>query len=258
MKIKILIGLFVVIPFFSQAQIVLNPSEVVKEFEKSSITFELIDKSYDLSKSKPILIGSGFLVLKNHIRYAVTNAHVQKIKKKDYVQVIGINTEYGKVYGEVKLITEDKTKDVAIFEYNGDAFSKKIVPDSIKSHQLSIRISSFAKDNEISPGNVIVSIGYPLNLGWDSLKNNPVVRSGIVAQEIQNNGMFLIDGMSNPGNSGSPVFDVNRKKFIGMISRGPSDRISAYDINGKLIASLPYNSGLTFCISASEILKLIP
>ena len=169
-----------------------------------------------------------------------------------------MNTEIGKLYGKVKFIGEDKNKDIAIFEYDGSVFSNKEIPDSVKSKQTNIGISYFAKDNEIVPGNAIISIGYPLTLGWDSLENSPIIRSGIVAQKIQKDGKFLIDGISNPGNSGSPVFDLNNARFIGMISSGPADRITAFDENGNLIASLPYNSGLTICIAASEILKLLP
>jgi hypothetical protein len=102
-------------------------------------------------------------------------------------------------------------------------------------------------------------IGYPLGLGAHAISNFPISRSGIIAQIIPNNPFFLIDGITSHGNSGSPVFTVyeGSYKFQGIIKGGPQDFIRAFDENRRLIASLPYNSGLSICISSSTIKKFI-
>lgn len=258
MKSKFLLLIFIIIISNGFSQINENIGEIVKNCQKSSISFEIIDSSLNLNTSKPFLLGSGFLVLKKNRTFAITNAHIKDAVKDNKRLIIGINTALGKVYGLVYFLFEDKGKDIAIFEFKGNVFSGFARPDSLKWDQMNIGISFFAKPEEIIPGNSTISIGYPLSLGSSNFANSPIVRSGMVAQKIQNNGFFLIDGMSNSGNSGSPVFDIIQSKLIGMISSGPEDRINAFDQNGNLIASFPYNSGLTYCISADEILKMLP
>ena len=258
MKSFFLLLIFMIIIANGFSQVKDNIGEIVKDYQKSSISFEVIEPSLDLNVTKPILLGSGFLVLKNTRIFAITNAHVNDAVKDNKKIIIGINTALGKVYGLVDFLLKDKVKDIAIFEFKGSVFSSFAKPDSLKWDQSSIGISYIAKPEDIIPGNSTISIGYPLSLGSNNFANCPIVRSGMVAQKVQNNGYFLIDGMSNSGNSGSPVFDIIQSKLIGMISSGPQDRINAFDQNGNLIASFPYNSGLTYCISANEILKMLP
>ena len=65
--------------------------------------------------------------------------------------------------------------------------------------------------------------------------------------------MFLVDGTASHGNSGSPVFLCKTGQLAGMVSAQASDKIEAFDDRGTMIASLPYNAGLTACIPASAI-----
>jgi hypothetical protein len=233
-------------------------SDLIKDRKRASVSFEKTDSSLDIGKKAPILLGSGFLIKKSNKIYGITNAHVAKaIKNKERI-LIGINTNFGKFYGLVYLLKIEENKDIAIFSYFGNILNPKHIIDTIKWDQQSVGISVIAKDEDILEGNEVISIGYPLHIGATSVKNDPIIRRGIIAQKDQGNGTFILDGMSNPGNSGSPVFDVNTGDLIGMIRSYPQDFISAYDEHGNLIVNLPYNSGLTTCITAYEILKLIP
>ena len=83
-----------------------------------------------------------------------------------------------------------------------------------------------------------------------------MVRFGIVAQRTEND-TFLVDGVSNHGNSGSPVFDMKETKFIGMITSYENDYINLFDSNGSLVSRLPYNSGLSTAVTSKSINKTI-
>ena len=103
-----------------------------------------------------------------------------------------------------------------------------------------------------------MTIGFPLRIGSELAHNLPVVRKGIIAQGLSADGHFLIDGIASHGNSGSPVFDLNNAKFLGIVAAFQNDFINAFDENGQIVASFPYNSGLSVCISAFDIWKMIP
>jgi hypothetical protein len=78
----------------------------------------------------------------------------------------------------------------------------------------------------------VIVPGYPLSLGIEDGRNNPVVRLGIIAQFTEKD-YFLVDGVASPGNSGSPVFALNYKnhKLVGMITSFVNDRIQLFDEN---------------------------
>jgi hypothetical protein len=54
------------------------------------------------------------------------------------------------------------------------------------------------------------------------------------------------------------VFSLEKGTLLGIVKGFPSDFITAFDENGQLVAKLPYNSGLSVCISSREIWTLIP
>jgi S1-C subfamily serine protease len=165
--------------------------------------------------------------------------------------LIGLNTENGKIYEEVTLYRSDSARDVSVLLNPKNFHSSHITQKMIKTRAFDIR-------ENVREGVGVVTIGFPLNIGATVYNNQPVARSGIVSQRPQTNGFFLIDAMSNPGNSGSPVYNIHTKKLIGMVSSGPADFLNVYDEKGKIILKIPYNSGLTSCILASEILEMLP
>jgi S1-C subfamily serine protease len=231
----------------------------IKEVKRSVISIEVIGLKEDIKIVTPQQLGSGFLVLKTGNVYAVTNHHVIKNVRKDQIILIGVNTKEGKIYNPATVIKSDQGKDIAILMIEDTIIStKKINLQTIKADQSSIGVSFFGDSSETIEGSGLILIGFPLGLGAYVTGNQPVSRIGIVAQTIQKNGFFLVDATASHGNSGGPVFNVQSVKLIGMVVGFPSDRISAYDENGDMIASFPYNSGLSVCISAREILKLIP
>lgn len=197
-----------------------------------------------------ISLGTGFLVLKDNIVIGITCDHVIKkaIESKKKI-LIGLDTEDGYQRFVGKPAHRDPEKDIAIL------LPQKSSPNqNVKLKNLTLKTEYLAKETDIVEGRGIIIPGYPLGLGLQYDENHPVIKFGIVAQYTGRN-VFLIDGVSNPGNSGSPVFDLRESKFIGMIQSYKPDFIRLYDNQGRLSAQLPYNSGLSNAISAEEISK---
>jgi S1-C subfamily serine protease len=107
----------------------------------------------------------------------------------------------------------------------------------------------FATDEDIREGMDIYSIGYPLSLGTGEPQNYPIVRRGIVAQTVPSSRLFLVDGMVNPGNSGSPVVSLVREssKLLGMVQGNYN-----YNLQPGGQSDMT-NSGLAIVVPASVI-----
>jgi hypothetical protein len=116
----------------------------------------------------------------------------------------------------------------------------------------------FDDGSSIVEGRGVIIPGYPLALGLENDKNQPVIRIGIVAQ-FTGRDYFLVDGIASHGNSGSPVFAIRpgADKLIGMVTSHVADKISLFDENGQLTAQLPYNSGLARAVTMKAIRQAI-
>jgi hypothetical protein len=130
--------------------------------------------------------------------------------------------------------------------------------DSLSLDQAANGISVFADGSSFSEGVSVITIGFPLGIGSKMTHNLPIVRKGIVGQGLTADGHFLVDGIASHGNSGSPVFDLTDGKLLGIVVAFPADYISMYDDSHQLVATLPYNSGLSICISSFEIWSMVP
>ena len=126
-----------------------------------------------------------------------------------------------------KLISVDKTKDLAILEVNG--LNKKIKP--IK----------FAKFKKIRIGEYTFAIGHPKGELWN-------ISGGIVSQKKENHNWDYRDSKHNAnvvqtdakirqGNSGGPLFNKD-KELIG-------------------INTFTYGEGLNFAVSSDDVLAFI-
>lgn len=199
-----------------------------------------------------ISLGTGFLLLKNNIVIGVTCDHVIRpaITKKKPI-LIGLDTGKGFQRFTCKIAFDDENQDLAIL------IPQKPSPlAEVELKNLVLNDKYLAKEEEIIEGRGIIIPGYPLGLGLEHDENHPIIKFGIVAQYAGGD-HFLVDGVANPGNSGSPVFDLRVAKFIGIVQSYKADFIQLFDQRGQLSASLPYNSGLSSALSASVISKAL-
>jgi S1-C subfamily serine protease len=234
-----------------------------KSYKNSSVSIELMDTTTASSE----VIGSGFLLVKNNIFYAVTNYHVASSHKtRNQTLCIGFNYEMKKQYAWVEKATiNDSINDISVLVLSQlFSLTKYNQIDSSLAKKLRVITPSFfALNDSIQQGRIAFILGYPLRIGKEYTGNKPVLRVGYVAQEPnKSTNTFLIDGTTSHGNSGSPVFSIDANTgetiLIGMVRAFPDDKIELYDERKNVVALLPYNSGLTLCVTAEAILKLIP
>ena len=241
------------------AQFLPNDVNVVRASKRSSVSIEATRSLDSANSVSPSVLGSGVLVLKKGRVYVVTNSHVFHSLPPGNILLVGLNLNRGKIYNTSKLIIDEPKKDIAILAYSENFFwLSHIDTANLNLDQASNGISMFADSASFSEGTSVITIGFPLQIGSEITHNLPIVRRGIVAQGLNADGRFLIDGIASHGNSGSPVFDLNNAKLLGIVAAFQSDFIMAFDENGQIVARLPYNSGLSVCISAFEIWRLLP
>ena len=199
-----------------------------------------------------ISLGTGFLMLKNNFVLGITCEHVIRLANKNNKPIlIGLNTSKGLERFECIVIFIDQEQDIAILAPQNPTPSI-----DVELMNLILDNKYLAKGEEIVEGRGIIIPGYPLELGIKHDENNPIIKFGIVAQYTGTD-HFIVDGVANPGNSGSPVFDLRAEKFIGMVQSYKTDFIELFDKEGQLTARLPYNSGLSSALSSSVILKVL-
>ncbi|MEO5892485.1 MAG: serine protease [Ferruginibacter sp.] len=131
--------------------------------------------------------------------------------------------------------------------------------------------SYISDKNEMYPGQEITFVGFPSGIGTQNgfygtslgrdQKTNPLFRKGIISWTSDNADIFLVDGFSYGGNSGSPVFSIPNSessgKLIGMVFGHLNDEVEvnkivmdSVDDKIESFTSLHINNGLAKCIPA--------
>ena len=226
----------------------------IKEIKRCSLSIEKSDTNYQSLN----LIGSGFLVKEMNSFYAVTNNHVVKSIGKDKILLVGFNADKKKQYASVVKTITDEKYDIAVLKLGDFVAIKNSSIDTTLANPGIVSLSLFETSDKIIEGDGVIIIGYPLGLGSEFTGNKPISRIGIIAQEPNSKtNTFLLDCIASHGNSGSPVFNEQTQKLVGMITSFKPDFINLYDDNGILKASFPDNSGIAICVTAEMIKKLI-
>lgn len=227
--------------------------KIAKDVKKSVFAVQIEGNLQNENKDDDyISLGTGFLMKKNNFVLGITCEHVVRFANKNNKPIlIGLNTSKGLERFKCIVVFTDQEQDIAIL-----APQKTTPSTDIELKNLILDNKYLAKGEEIVEGRGIIIPGYPLGLGIKHDENNPIIKFGIVAQYTGTD-HFLVDGVANPGNSGSPVFDLRAEKFIGMVQSYKTDFIELFDKEGQLTARLPYNSGLSSALSSSVILKVL-
>jgi S1-C subfamily serine protease len=226
----------------------------VEEKIRNSVTIEL-STNIEIDSSKAI--GSGFMISYESKLYIITCYHVIEQFSKDQI-IIGFNVTEGKGYCKILSIKGNKKSDIAILELDDEIKIEENPIDPSLMKPLCYTIDIIEKEDNIKEGLGIFTIGYPINLGCQYIKNEPIVRIGIVAQRVNNEtGTFLIDSICNPGNSGSPVYNSINGKLIGIVSGYKNEYKQLYDKKGMPTEIVPLNSGLSECILAELIIDIL-
>jgi S1-C subfamily serine protease len=191
-----------------------NLKENIKNIRSSIVAI-----GFNPSPDKITILGSGFLaqgkiITVAHLLNNLTEEQVKGLKANVMIEQKDRDLERYQWFS-IKLVPEkyNKKDDLAVFE-----FIEK--PPVINELELG--------DSEtIEVGQDVYFVGFPYasQLINDGFGITLVVNKGIVSN-IKRDGMdsvyprnwFIIDAISNPGNSGCPVIDIETNKVIGVMS----------------------------------------
>ena len=125
------------------------------------------------------------------------------------------------------------------------------------------------KENEIMEGNLVYSLGFPMNLVTNNIQR-PVCRLGCISRisdifSLKNPQNYLVDAQTFPGNSGGPIIcrpecikNLTDAKLIGILhSYIPYQELLYSKQTGKVRSQMEENSGLTNVHPVDRIIEVI-
>lgn len=256
-------------------------------FVESVVTISVM-----MNNNEKKCIGTGFLVgdlmetnngLKKYGLYLITNKHVVKNLNEIY---IGFNENGGtKSFdflaklnnGKNYLYSEHMNQQVDIIALSINASFLNNM--NAKYHFFPLEKDAYTiakmKSKGVFEGDLVYSLGYPLNLGNTSQKN-PICRLGCISRisnlYIPGNPElnFLVDAQSFPGNSGGPV--IIRPEILSVIGSKSQDQTALIGIlhkyipytdplisaqTGQTYSIMQENSGLTLVHPVDYILEVV-
>lgn len=199
-----------------------NLKENIKNIRSSIVAI-----GFNPSPDKVTILGSGFLaqgkiITVAHLLNNLTEEQVKGLKANVMVEQKDRDLERYQWFS-IKLVPEkyDNKNDLAVFEFIEKPF------DSARGKPVKINELELGDSETIEVGQDVYFIGFPYasQLINDGFGITLVVNKGIVSN-IKRDGMdsayprnwFIIDAISNPGNSGCPVIDIETNKVIGVMS----------------------------------------
>ena len=200
-----------------------------------------------------VLRGTGFVIGNGNI--VATNAHVvpDSTESDAPALVIQARNERGEPQvRRARLLQRDRDHDLAIISIEGPALPALKLQNS----------------DSVREGQSIAFTGFPIGgaLGFSPVTHRGIVSSitpialpGGNAQQLNEKliqriksgafNIYQLDATAYPGNSGSPVFDVETGNVIGVINM--------VFIKGSKEAALTQPSGITYAIPVNYLTKLI-
>lgn len=192
-----------------------NLQKNIKEIKSSIVAI-----GFNLSPQQITIIGSGFIVSDNgkiisaaHLCKQLNQEQINNLKANVLIERISNDTERYR-WIPIKLIKKDDQNDLAVFQledYNNISLKKIELGDSEK----------------IEIGQEVYFVGFPYaaqlmndGFGVTLIVNKGMIsnikRSGIDPEHKRN--WLIVDAISNPGNSGCPLFDIKTNKVIGIMT----------------------------------------
>lgn len=166
---------------------------------------------------------------------------------------------------KLKIDTVDEKHDFALLSIDNTKDNSKLAGKVTGQY---LRKSSWHNKDDFVEGNNVLYMGYPEVIKFTN-KNYPISRIGIISQNIKDKNDFLIDGFTNHGHSGSPVFLIREKnrnlpvtweyKLIGISTSFPGELGIVYEQNrhNKTKFKVDLNPGFTNVTKMTVIIPLI-
>ncbi|MBX4201241.1 serine protease [Candidatus Parcubacteria bacterium] len=210
----------------------MNLQEKIKEVRRSIVAI-----GFEPAPNQITILGSGFI---SHDKI-ITCAHLLNNLSEEQIKNLKANVlteEMGKdldryTWMPIGLLPDkrDIKNDLAVFEF------KDQKPGSLGDLNLAL---SDSEQVEVGQGVYFIGFPYAAQLINDGFGITLVANKGMVSN-IKRDGSdlerkrnwFIIDAISNPGNSGCPVIDMETNEVIGVMSisfRTPSQVVKELDI----------------------------
>lgn len=190
-----------------------NLKQKIKEIKRGIVAI-----GFNPSPDKLTILGSGFIsdnkiITCAHLFNNLTEEQTKQLKANVLVEELGNDLERYQ-WLPIKEFKKEVKNDLAVFEFS------ETVPANITNLTL-------ADSHKQEAGEDIYFIGFPYaaQLINDGFGITLVVNKGIISN-IKRDGTdparkrnwFIIDGISNPGNSGCPVINLETNEVIGVMS----------------------------------------
>lgn len=130
----------------------------------------------------------------------------------DYA-LVRINGPDSAITYRVKVVRRDSLLDFAALWFEDEKL-KKVLPNFNY-----VPFSSLEVDVDVEEGDEVLYFGFPYRMGAQPVDrfNYPLARKGMVSQVITGKPVFVLQGSTGGGSSGSPVFSTRTGHLLGMI-----------------------------------------
>lgn len=192
-----------------------NLQDKIKEVKQSIVAI-----GFNPSATQITILGSGFIadgkiITAAHLLNNLNEEQIKNLKANIMVEQLEKDLERYK-WMPIKLYNDkrDIKNDLAIFEFSEEK------PQKIKDLVL-----GDSEDVEIGKDVYFIGFPYAAQLMNDGFGVTLIVNKGIVSN-IKRDGVdqnhprnwFIIDAISNPGNSGCPVLDAETNEVVGIMT----------------------------------------
>lgn len=174
----------------------------------------------DLGENKMNILGSGFIsegkiITCAHLFNNLSPEQKQNIKANVLTEALDKDLEKYQ-WLAIREFKKEEKDDIAVFEFS------ETPPKDLSSIGLTLADSESV---EVGQGVYFIGFPYAAQLINDGFGITLVVNQGIVSN-IKRDGMnperkrnwLIVDAISNPGNSGCPVIDLETSEVIGVMS----------------------------------------
>lgn len=210
-------------------------------------------KRVTANKPQAIYSGTGFVV--GNGRQVITNYHVIASRELDVSnnEQFAIFSGRGKAAKSrsVKVIRTDAEHDLALLEFDGPALpAMKLAGSGWLREGTEVAFSGFPIGMilgmyPITHKGIIASVT-PIVIPAQSSKQLTAAQIKRLRNPLQ---VYQLDAIAYPGNSGSPVYDVNSGQVIGVVN--------SVFVKGTKEAALEHPTGISYAIPVKHVHELL-
>lgn len=204
-----------------------NLQQKIREVRQSIVAI-----GFNPSPTQITILGSGFMVngkivTAAHLTHTLNQEQIQNLKANVMIEQLGNDLEKYQ-WVPIKEFKKDVKNDLAVFEF--------------EQPPMYIKNMAMGDSENVEVGQDVYFIGFPYaaQLINDGFGITLVANRGMVSN-IKRDGTdpsrkrnwFIIDAISNPGNSGCPLINAETNQVIGVMSisfRTPSQVMKELDI----------------------------